>query len=120
MRMPAYKQLRWLSVYFTLHQRTVFIRVSANVRYPNIDVFTIKPQMLRKVLPDLGSVDISVNALQRFKGGKLFGHLQTTEIAGVPYLVAVFKMFKNRIVEIAVGVGKEAYFNHGKINEVLK
>jgi len=81
------------------------------MRYPNIRIFTAKPQVFGKKVPDLRPIDIAVNAFQRFKGLQLFNHLQTAEIAGMPNLIALFKVFKNGVVEVAVGVGKEAYFN---------
>ncbi len=112
MGVPADKKLRRLSVYFTLYRRTVFTWVTADMRHPNINIFTLKTQVFGKGLADIRAVDITVNTFERFKGLQFFYYLQIAEIAGMPYLVAVFKMFKNRVVEVAVGVGKEAYFGH--------
>jgi hypothetical protein len=32
----------------------------------------------------------------------------------MPYLIAIFKMLENCIVEVTVGVGKEAYAGHAR------
>ncbi len=109
MRVPAYKQLRWLSVYFTLYSRVIFSRVASNMGHPYVYIFTGKPRMFRKCLPQLFAVDIAIHAFQRFKGSKAVGQLNVAKIACMPYLVTCFKMFKNCIVEEAVGVGKQAY-----------
>ena len=112
MRVSADKELRRLSVYFTLYQRAVPAGITANMRYPDIRIFTVEPQVFGKDIPDLRPVDIAVNTFQRFKCLQLFNHFHAAEIAGMPYLITVFKVLKNGIVKVAVGIGKEAYFNH--------
>ena|ERR1700733_12659796 len=112
MRMATYKNIRRLSVYFTLNKRAEPARITTDMCYPNICQFTIKPQVFGHDAPDLRPVDIAVNTFKRFKGLQFFNHFQAAEIAGMPNFVAVFEVFENCIVEIAMGVGKEAYFNH--------
>jgi len=90
------------------------------MRHPNIHFFAVKPQVFGKVLPDVGAVDISINAFQRFKGGQLFGYLHAAKITGMPNLVAVFKMFKHGVVNVAVGIRNEAYFNQLNRNMLVK
>jgi len=119
MRMAADKQLRRLSVYFTLYKRTVPAGITADMRHPDIYVFTIKSQVFGKNLADILAVNIAINTFQRFKSSESINYLHTAEIAGMPDLVAVFEMFKNRIIEVAVGVGKEPYFNHCTPNTVI-
>jgi len=112
MRVAADKQLRRLSVYFTLNQRTVPVGITANMGDPDINFFAIKPQVFGHNIPDIRAIDIAINTFKWFKGLQLFNHLQTAKIAGMPDLVATFKMFKNCIVKKAVGIGKEAYSRH--------
>jgi len=114
--MAAYKNTRRLSVYFTLNKRTEPAWITTDMCYPNIRQFTVKPQVLWHDIPDLRTIDIAVNSFQRFKGLQLFNHLQVAKIAGMPNLVAVFEMLENGVIEIAVGVGEEAYFNQRSKN----
>ena len=65
MRVPANEQLRRISIYFRLNQRTVFARIAADMCHPYINIFAFKPEVFGVGLPDLCAIDIAVNALQR-------------------------------------------------------
>src|SRR5882757_4379447 len=109
MRMPAYKQLRRVCINFRLYLCTIPIRITANMRYPNIHVFTFKSQVFRIGYSYVSAIYIAVNAPEWLKGSKLVCYFNITEIAGMPDLVAVFKVFKNRIVKVAVRIRYKAY-----------
>jgi ABC-type arginine transport system permease subunit len=82
------------------------------MRHPNIYVFTFKTEMFGISQTDIFAIYIAINAAQRFKRSQLISQLYRTKIPGMPYLVAIFKMFKNCIIKVAMGIGKEAYAGH--------
>jgi hypothetical protein len=112
MGMPANEQFRGLSVNLTLNKWAIMIRITANMCHPDINLLAIETQVFRVYDPHILSVDIAINTAQGFKGSEFIGEFYVSKIAGVPYFVAVFKMFENRVVEVTVGIGKEAYFSH--------
>jgi hypothetical protein len=118
MRVSTDKQSWRLSVYFTPYSRTVFSGVAAYVRHPNVYVFALKSEVLGIGFSYLFAVNIAVNPFKRLKGGQAVGHVYIAKIAGMPNLVAIFKMFENGIVQKAVGIGKETYTSHFFIFEL--
>lgn len=74
------------------------------MRHPHIHLFAIKPQVFGIGLANVGAVNIAVNAFQWLKGSQLIGDFHIAKIAGMPNLVAVFKMFENGVIEVAVGI----------------
>jgi len=67
--------------------------------------------MFREDLPYFRTIDIAVHGFERLKRGQLIDNFHIAKITCVPYFVAVFEMFENGVVEVAMGIGKEAYFN---------
>ena len=63
-------------------------------------------------MPDVSTVDIAVDTFEWLKSSKFIGYFNIAKIPGMPYFVAVFKVFENCIVKVTVRVGNEAYFNH--------
>ncbi len=114
--MAAYKNIRRLSVYFTLNKGAEPAGITTDMCYPNIRQFTVKPQVFGHDVPNLWPVDIAVNTLKRFKCLQLFNHLHVAEIAGMPNLIAAFKVLEDGVIEVAVGIGKETYFNQRSKN----
>jgi hypothetical protein len=55
--------------------------------------------MFGKVATNILSIDIAVHAFQWFETGQLFRNSGGAEIAGMPYLVAGFKMPEHRFVQ---------------------
>jgi hypothetical protein len=110
--MTADKQLWRVGVNLRLYQRTVPVGIAADVGNPNVHILAFKAQVFRVGFADVAAIYIAVNAFKRFKRSKFISHLYIAKITGMPNFVAVFKVFKNGIVKVAVGIGYKAYFKH--------
>lgn len=86
--------------------------IAADMRYPNVHIFAIEPQVFGHQVSDLRAINIPKNRFKRFKGRKFFDDIHTAYIAGMPNLVAAIKMFENGIIQVAVGIREKADFSH--------
>jgi len=102
--MPADEQFWGLSVNFTLNQRTVMIRITADMRHPDIQALALKTLVPGIYYAHIFSINIAINTAQWLKGRKLIGQLDIAKIAGMPNLVTILEMFENGIVKIAVRI----------------
>lgn len=112
MGVPGNKQLWRVAVYLIFNMLAVPAGVAANVGYPNVYTFAIKAQVFGINGPYIFAIYITINAPQRFKCRQLICKLKRTKIAGMPDFIAVIKMFKNGIVEEAMGIRYKAYARH--------
>ena len=53
---------------------------------------------------DITSINIAMNGTKRTEGSKLFCYLPTADVAGMPYLIALFEMLQVAVVPMAVSV----------------
>jgi hypothetical protein len=63
----------------------------------------------------VATVDVSIDCTKRGYLLKLFGHLETADVASMPDFVTLGKIFRVAVVPIAVGVGEESYAGHSII-----
>jgi hypothetical protein len=78
-------------------------------------VILLKRKPFRKPAVQLPIINIAVHPPEWFKRLKLVGEFSGAKIAGMPYFVNVFEVFKHLRIEVAVGVGEEADAGHGTI-----
>ena len=86
------------------HLRDVSARVSTDVNDENRDGFAIKPQDLGVTMPDLGTINISINGFKRFEIAEPVGNGHIPDIAGMPDLIAIFKERKELFIQEAMRV----------------
>lgn len=84
--------------------RMVPAGVTAYMRHPDIDLFTVKAQVFRVDLSDILPVYITINTPERFECNQPVGHLQGTEITGMPYFITGVQVFQDSIIQMAVGI----------------
>ena len=88
-------------------------RVAADVGQQHVSLLATEPQHLGKHSAQLGSVAVAHYSAQCPKGGQTVGNGRATDVAGVPYLVALLEIFEVAIVPVGVGVGEDSYAFHG-------
>ena len=95
--MTGDEQLGWVGVYFWLHLRRVFPRVPANMGHPDIHLLTPKAKVLGIFLPDLFTVNVSINTTERLEGSKRLSYTGA-KIASMPDLITSVEIFENSLV----------------------
>src|SRR5690554_5282879 len=110
MRMTGDKQSWWIGIYFVKHLLVISTGITSDMRDPNIHFFAQKPIVEWKHLSDFCTVNISINSPQWFDTFQLFHHLHCSNISGMPYFIAVFKMMENSFGYMSVCVGNQTYF----------
>lgn len=80
--------------------------------YKNRCFFAQKMLVFGVGLPQQVPVNIAVHGFHRFKSFQSAGNFLRANIAGVPYLVAFFKVVKHPFIEVAMRVGNYANSGH--------
>ena len=80
--------------------------IPANVRHKHINAFTVESQVLRKLLPHGLIVDVTIDSAERAESLQPIHHFLAANIAGVPDLVAFFKVLKNAFVQVRMSIGE--------------
>ena len=80
------------------------VRVSADMSHHHLHVFNCKDVDFREHQADLLVVDVTVNSPQRFESLKTVGDIGGTDVADMPYLVAVLEKVKDRRIKPSVCV----------------
>ena len=82
------------------------------MRDPDIHSFTVETEVFWVAYPDGVVINISMHSAQQFESLQAICHLKAPNIACMPHFIAFRKVLKNTFVQIAVGVGEQAYAFH--------
>lgn len=94
------------------HLAGIFAGVSADVCNPHVDSFDGKPLVLWVAQAQLVAVDIAIDRPEGFQRLEPVGQLYRADVARVPNLVALGKIFLVAVVPPGVGVGQQTYLYH--------
>jgi hypothetical protein len=70
----------------------------------NGQVFALKTHGFRVPMPQLWSIDISINAAQGFELGECIHYFDRPKVPCMPDLIYLLKMFKNFLIQVAMRV----------------
>lgn len=98
MRVSADKQLRRLHQQTAADGRVVITGISADMLYQHFGSVYGEAIDLRIDLADLLSVNVTIHGAQRTKSIQLLRHFQRTDIACMPYFIAILEVFQVFIV----------------------
>ena len=85
----------------------VSARISPNMGHPNGNAFAVESLILGKLLSDMHIVNISMDGAQGFQCFDPIGHVKRTYVSRMPHFIGFYNIFKNSIVDIPMGIGKE-------------
>lgn len=105
---PADKQVRLLALKQGTHPTGIAVWASADVAHQALEPGTIPPQFLRKFRPNSVVVDVAKNGPQWRDLGQGIGHIQRSDVPRVPDFIDCAEVMKDAVVEVAVGVRKQA------------
>jgi hypothetical protein len=106
--MAAYEQSRLLFIYFFPSSRVVVARVPTDVRHVNAHTFALPVEVLHQLRANLLTIDVSEHAACRLERLQAVQYFYGTEIAGVPNLIALFKVNEHGLVQKTMRVGQQA------------
>lgn len=86
----------------------VIAGVAADVGHEDAEAEAVPVEIAGKIRTQFGAVDVAVNAAHGAEGAQAVENLRGAEITGVPDLIALAQVMQNLVVQIAVGVGKQA------------
>ena len=104
MRVTADEYIRFLFDYQCFNSRFIMAWVSADMSHHHLHVFNCEDVDFREHQADLLIVDVTVNSPQRFESLKTVGDIGGTDVADMPYLVAVLEKVKDRRIKPSVCV----------------
>ena len=107
--MACNEQLRRQAVEQRAHRRVVVAGVAANVLDEHVDVFALEAVQFAVHEPQVAPVAVAAHGAQGSERRQFLGHLNRTDVACVPNLVAGFKVVQVLLVPVAVGVADDAY-----------
>ena len=91
--------------------------ISSDVRHQDVCALAVPSQFLGIHQTEVTSVAVADDSTQRTELGQPLGYFHAADVAGMPYLVALGKVFEVFRVPVGVGVGKEANAFHDR-NEI--
>lgn len=87
------------------YRRIVARGVAADVGHQHANPFRLPAKFIREIIADIRAVDVSMDAAQGTKAGQPAGEVGGAEVAGVPYLVTLFEVAENGVIEEVMCIG---------------
>lgn len=94
-----------MNVNLGYHLAGIFAGVSADVGHPHVHPLDGKPLVLRVAQAQFVTVDVAIDGPEGFQGLEAVGQLDRADVARVPNLVALGKIFRVTVVPPGVGIG---------------
>ena len=92
--MSTNKQFRSTSHYFLMRFKSITIRITTNVCKQHRHLLAMKKlKLTQHYITQITTVHIAINSPQRFHCSQLIVHLFGTDVAGMPYFVALVSAF---------------------------
>ena len=107
--MTSHKQLWRIGKELRADRGIVVAGIATYVLDEHIDILALKAIQLTIHQSQVAPIAIAAYCTERTEGSQFLGHLDTTYIACMPYLIAGFKVVQVLIVPIAVGIAQYAY-----------
>lgn len=104
MRVPCDKEAGWAAVYFRYDIRSIMSRVAPYVSHPHVGALDGETQVTRRAQAYLLPVYVAIYGTYRFYRFQIVQHLAAAYVAGMPYFVALGKIFFIPRVAISVSV----------------
>ena len=83
-------------------------RIARNVCHQNVHPFQHESIVFRIAQPYVVGINVAIDRPQGFECLQLIGDLVRTDVAGVPYLITGFEVFKDPLVQYPVCVRQQA------------
>jgi hypothetical protein len=105
MGMAGNEKFGWMGVHGSTDGGVVFARIAADVLDEHIDPFAGETVFFRETVAQVATVDIAIYGTERGYGREFVGDLHSSNVAGVPNLITLRKIFPEFCIPIAVGIG---------------
>lgn len=101
------------------YARGVAARMSADVDHRTPQSGAVPNEPFRASTPHPVVVDVAIDGPDGGHGGQPVEHLEAADVAGVPDFCAALEVVEDAVVEVAVGVGKDADAHGGEFGPIF-
>ena len=108
MAVAADEELGWTGEELVADTPVVAPGIAADMGHEDVGTLACPSQLLREHQPQVGTVAVADDSTQGTESGEAVGEFHGTDVAGMPYLVALGEILQVLIVPVGVGVGKKA------------
>lgn len=87
------------------HPRVILSWIAAYMGHEDLHILTLPPQHLRESVMEIMAIYIAIDSSERSDHPETVSHLHRTNVACMPYLVAIFEILGKAIIPATVGIG---------------